>query len=807
VFSKILKNLRGSNQSLIIRLIKAILPDYNQQKLQKFYPIVEKINQLAGPFEKLTDEELKQKTVYFKQRLSLGASLDDLLVEAFATVREASRRTIGLYHYDVQLLGGIALHKGMMTEMKTGEGKTLVATLAAYLNALGSGKVHIATVNDYLAKRDADEMGRIYRFLGLTCNAILENMTNHQRQIVYASDIVYSTGSQLGFDYLRDNMVYEPDRLAMQGMDFIIIDEADTVIDDGRTPMILSSPSDKNLEYYGWISDIVTTLTPDHYTIDAKNRGVIFTEAGVHAVEDALRREGVLKEGETLYNFDLLEIVAGFNEALKAHLIYKKDIDYIVRDGQVMLIDEMTGRILEGRRLSEGLHQALEAKEKVEIHNESLTSATISYQKFFSLYTKISGMSGTCLSEAEEFKFLFGVDTIAIPTHMPVIRVDLDDEIYITFEEKLEAVVREVEAAHKKGQPVLVITGSVSASDIFSAKFSKVGLRHRILNARYHKEEAEIIAQAGMPGAITIATNMAGRGTDIQLGGNHDMKVRQLREQGVSESEIAARKPLIKKEIEANKQKVIEAGGLYVIGTERNESRRVDDQARGRAGRQGDPGKSKFLISLDDVLMQNFAGAKAMQRWAPALGVAYGEELKHPRVTRKVQNAQRSVEADRFDSRKHMVKYDEVLSSQLDLIYHFRRKFLFNEDVQGQIKAFVYEELLKLNEMPEADYIAEMKEIFSIDVSGKTPENESLIGKRMEDMFVLKTDVRYLLLSNIDMLWEEHLTRLDYLRKVINLRSYAQKDPLVEYKREGFAMFEKLSENLRRNCLRDFFHA
>lgn len=801
IFKFIFSNFKQRYVSSKNFIVKSF--DKNAKKLDEFMVLVEKIDALSEKFAKLSDEDLKMKTTYFKQRLAIGDSLDSLLVEAFATVREAAKRTIGLYHYKVQLLGGIALHNGMMTEMKTGEGKTLVATLAAYLNALTGKSVHVATVNDYLAKRDADEMGRIYKFLGLTCNALLENMNSNQRRSVYESDIVYVTSSQLGFDYLKDNMVYDPKKLVMRDLYFVIIDEADKLIDDGRTPLIISNPGEIKGDIYGWVSDIVLGFNKEHYVADEKMKNVILTEDGIAYFESVLVKEGVIKEGETVYGSDHLEIIHALNQCLNAHFLYRKDIDYIVKNGEVLLIDEMTGRILDGRRLSEGLHQAIEAKEKVEIHNESLTSASISYQKFFCLYEKISGMSGTCVSEADEFKVIYGVDTIAIPTHKAVIREDLDDRIYMTFEEKLDAIVKEVKEAHEKHQPILLITGSVAYSDIFSAHFSKIGLKHRVLNARFHKEEAEIIAEAGMPGAITIATNMAGRGTDIQLGGNLDMHVRKLREKGLSEVEIDGRLSEIKKEISKNREISLKAGGLYVIGTERNESRRVDDQARGRSGRQGDIGKSVFFLSFDDDLMRKFGNAKAMQAWAPMLGVEKGEEIKHPRFTKAVENAQKSIEANNFDSRKHMFKYDEVLSNQLDMVYFYRRKFLFEIELKEQFYSMVNEILKNLEVLYKEDknaYFEKINDIFEIKATDFTGGFELDKKKILEKAAKRESDVessqmKMVFLSSIDELWEKHLTNLGYLRQVTNLRSYAQKDPLTEYKKDGYALFEQFLQD------------
>lgn len=773
---------------------KFLFADYNARKVKILLPVVAKINALREDFVKLSNSELQAKTLEFRSRVKNGESLEDILIEAFATVREASRRVLGLEHYDEQLMAGIALHRGCMTEMKTGEGKTLAATTAVYLNSLAGKSVHIATVNDYLAKRDADEMGRIYSFLGVTCGALLENMSTSQRQAIYSLDVVYAMGSTFGFDYLYDNMAMSVKQLRQRGLHFVIVDEADKLIDDGRTPLIISNPSEDSLEYYSYLMDLVRQLSPEDYEIDRPDRSVAFSEVGLNKINSLLQADGVVDSGETLYSSGQLNFVHGLNQCLYAQVMLTKNVDYIVdKTGAVLLIDEHTGRILDGRRLSDGLHQAIEAKENVRIHSEGRTSASISYQKFFGLYSKFSGMSGTCLSESEEFYEIYGVDTISIPTHRPVIRIDQDDEIYVDFDDKFDAIIKEVKLANEKSQPVLLITGSVEFSEIFSSKFRKLGWKHNVLNAKRHKEEADIIAQAGMPGAITIATNMAGRGTDIQLGGNFDMQVRLMRESGLSEAEIEAKKPEVSSKIKLAKKVVLEAGGLFVIGTERNESRRVDDQARGRAGRQGDPGKSKFMISLDDPLMKNFSNSNWFKRV-----MTRGEPIHDPFITRQVARAQRAVEARSFDQRKYLLKYDSVLDEQRRMIYDFRTKYLFDEDLTYQLEKFVNEKINLLNVSEDPLALASFNELFSVQGSSNS-EAIDLVLHKMK--LVGSAFFKRVLLSTLDGLWSQHLSNLSYIRQITSLRAHGQKDPLTEYKIEASRLFEKLLEKFVNESL------
>lgn len=775
-----------------------LYPDYNKRKIRALRPIVDAINALRASYMALSNEALRAKTDEFRGRLNNGESLDDLLVEAFATVKETARRVMGIEHYDEQLMAGIALHRGCMTEMKTGEGKTLAATTAVYLNALSGKGVHLATVNDYLAKRDSDEMSRIYSFLGLTCAALLENASLKEKQRIYALDIVYATGSTLGFDYLRDNMVHRKEDVCQRGLEYVIVDEADKLIDDGRTPLIISNPSEDSLEYYSYLMELVESLQPGEYEIERSERSVYFTEEGLKKINSLLEADGVVEPGETLYSSGKMNLVHGLNQCLHANFMMTREKDYVVERGEVLLVDEHTGRILDGRRLSHGLHQALEAKERVEIHPEGKTSASVSYQKFFGLYKKFSGMSGTCLNEAEEFYEIYGVDTVSIPTHKPIKRIDEEDEIYLDFEDKFNAIVKEVEAAQSSQQPVLLITGSVELSEVFAAKFRQIGWKFNVLNAKRHKEEAKIIAQAGMPGAITIATNMAGRGTDIQLGGNLDMYVFEMREQGLSDAEIEARKPELKRRIQEAKKIVLDAGGLYVIGTERNESRRVDDQARGRAGRQGDPGRSKFLISLDDSLMKNFGNVEWM-RWA----IDKGEPVIDPTVTRQFAKAQKSVEARSFEQRKYLLKYDAVLDEQRKMIYDFRRKYLFDEDLTYQLEKFTREKLLELSNDQSDSFVKRFKNLFGVEFSS-TEQASKLVLEKMRT--IDSGFFKRILLSTLDDLWAAHLSNLSYVQQVTHLRAHGQKDPLTEYKIEASKLFENLLSTFVNESLYKAFH-
>lgn len=814
---------------LVKNIISKLFPSANDKKLKEISKIVEKIEDLSGEYSKLSDIQLREKTLFFKKQLAEGISLEELLVPAFAAVREASKRTLGLYHFPVQLVGGIVLHRGMLAEMKTGEGKTLVATLPSYLNALKGKGVHIVTVNDYLAKRDADEMGEVHRFLGLTTDCILEGMQDFERKIAYAADITYATNNQLGFDYLRDNMKYKKEELCMRGLHYAIIDEVDSIlIDEARTPLIISGQAEGSVDTYAWVDHLIRHLGPKHYEKDEKMRIVTLTDPGIEKVESMMQFEGVLDPGETLYDVEHIDLVHTINQSLKAHTLFTKDVDYIVKDDKVLLIDEFTGRILDGRRYSDGLHQAIEAKEKVEVQMENQTLASITFQKYFALYERISGMSGTCVTEAEEFKEIYKLVPVAIPTNLKVQRKDLDDEIYRTFDEKLASILKEVKEANAKGQPILIVTASIEMSEIFSQAFTVEGLKHNVLNARHHKREAEIIAEAGVPGTITIATNMAGRGTDIQLGGSLKMKVKTLQEEGLSDVEIEEEKKALKKEIDKQRGIALQAGGLYVMGTERNESRRVDDQARGRAGRQGDPGKSKFFLSLEDNLMRIFGASDKLDKWLLRLGLKEGEAIVHPYVTRAIAKAQHAVELRNFDWRKNIFKYDQVLDEQRKLIYKYRSRFVRGIDIAEQMEMFVKAELGQLfaAALPdEGDWVIstlheECVRLFGLDLSIPKWVEEKLTTEEARErlshivmekfrQIAIPERTQYMqtiLLRTIDDLWKDHLSRLDFLKQSVSLRAYAQKDPLNEYKKEAFDMFEQLLENFRENSLSFFFH-
>lgn len=788
----------------ISRFVKWLFPDTNMKYLKEFAIIVKQINALSESYANFSNVELKNKTNEFKNAFANGKSLDDMLVEAFATVREASKRSIGLYHFDEQLMAGIALYKGMMTEMKTGEGKTLVATLPAYLNSLSNKPVHIATVNDYLAKRDAYDMGRLYSFLGLQCGAILDKMAPFQKKEIYDMDIVYATGSTFGFDYLTDNMVYSIKDVKQRGLSYVILDEADRLIDDGKTPLIISSASENSLDYYYDIVGIVKQLVPEDYDIDFKRRKVVLTESGLRNVDKMMSESNLIEEGYGLYDSErYIYLIHGLNYCLQAELLFRRDVDYIVSDDKILLIDEMTGRILDGRKLSEGMHQAIEAKEGVSLTPETGMGASISYQRYFALYEKFSGMSGTCANEAEEFYDLFKVNTVVIPTHKKVIRIDEEDEMYLTEAEKIDTIIDTMKKAHVKQQPLLIITNSVESSEKYAERFKTEGFKFSMLNAKYHEEESKIIAEAGMPGAITLATNMAGRGTDIQLGGNFDMRIRALRESGLSEAEIQDKSNEIRADIAKAKSVVINAGGLFVIGTERNESRRVDDQARGRAGRQGDPGKSKFYISCDDELLKHNTAVNAY-KWL----VSPGEPLKDAVFTNHIEKAQRDIEMNNFEYRKYTLKYDLVLDMQRRSIYDFRRKYLEDNKPNIFLDMFIKASLDKFNAISEKffyfEYMSKMNNIFKVQVNNL----EDLKSKIESKKLMLSNNIhyfQYILLNTLDGLWQQHLTQLSYLRDIVSLRGYAEKDPLIEYKIESYKLFDLLLERFRDESLERYF--
>ena len=811
----------------MLGIAKKIFGTENDRKLKKLRPLVEKINGLEPEFEKMTDDALRMKTQEYKKRHKDGESLDDLLPEAFATVREAAKRTLGQRHYDVQLIGGITLHRGEIAEMRTGEGKTLVSTLAAYLNALTDEGVHIVTVNDYLASRDAEWMGQIYSFLGMTVGCINNHEAyGNERKAAYDCDITYGTNNEYGFDYLRDNMKYSLEEMAQRGHHYTIIDEIDSIlIDEARTPLIISGPTDDKSEFYRTIDTIIPSITEDGYDIDEKARTATFNEAGNEQIENILRENGLL-EGESLYDVENVTIVHHINQALKAHKIFFRDKDYIVKNDQVVLIDEFTGRMMDGRRLSEGLHQAIEAKENVDVKPENVTMASVTLQNYFRLYAKLSGMTGTAETEASEFGETYNLDVLIIPTNRPIQRIDDQDAIYRTEREKFNAIVDEIQAAAKKGQPMLVGTVSIEKSEALSRFLTERDIQHRVLNARYHEQEASIVAQAGVPGSVTIATNMAGRGTDIQLGGNLDMRLEQEIPADIPQNERDRMEATIKAEISALKDKALAAGGLYVLGTERHESRRIDNQLRGRTGRQGDPGRSKFYLSTEDDLMRIFGGDR-LKTMMSKLGWEEGEELTNKVMTKTIETAQKRVETRNFDIRKNLLKYDDVMNDQRKAIFEQRMEFMTDDDVSDVVEDFrhqVCEDLIETH-VPKKAY-AEQWDIEGLTNSAKETlameipfadwaQEEGIADEEMLERLKTSTDEAFqqltagieggemqrvekqLLLQVIDQNWREHLQQLDALKSVIGMRAYGQRDPLNEYKSEAFTLFDKLLTDLR----------
>ncbi|MBL4870484.1 MAG: preprotein translocase subunit SecA [Robiginitomaculum sp.] len=815
----------------MLGIAKKIFGTENDRKLKKFRPLVEKINGLESTFEPLSDDALKAKTGEFKTRYKDGESLDDLLPEAFAVVREAGKRSLGQRHYDVQLIGGISLHRGEIAEMRTGEGKTLVATLAVYLNALTDRGVHVVTVNDYLAQRDADWMAQVYTFLGLTTGCIVHGLSDPERKDAYNCDVTYGTNNEFGFDYLRDNMKFSVETMAQRGHHFVIIDEIDSIlIDEARTPLIISGPTDDRSEFYQQIDNFIPLITEDGYDVDEKAKTAVFNEDGNEQIEKILRDKGLL-EGESLYDIENITIVHHINQALRAHKIYVADKDYIVKDNAIMLIDEFTGRMMEGRRMSEGLHQAIEAKEGVEVQPENVTLASVTFQNYFRLYEKLSGMTGTAVTEATEFYETYKLNVLEIPTNRPMLRIDDEDVIYRTEREKFDAIVEEIKICQAKGQPMLVGTVSIDKSEKLSAHLSKKNLQHNVLNARYHDQEAAIIAQAGVPGTVTIATNMAGRGTDIQLGGNLDMRIEQEIEQGLSKADRKSAIEKLTTEVATLKQKALDAGGLYVLGTERHESRRIDNQLRGRTGRQGDPGHSKFYISTEDDLMRIFGGDR-LKNMMGKLGWEEGESLTNKFMSKAVERAQGRVETRNFDIRKNLLKYDDVMNDQRKTIFEQRLEFMTDDDVSDVIEDMrhqICEDLIDTH-VPKKAYAEQW------DIEGLTTRSQELLGfapafsdwaaeegiadeemlerftqasdKVFEDKFgqldvpTVQSVEKQVLLQTIDSNWQDHLQQLDHLKSVITWRSYGQRDPLNEYKSEAFTMFDSLLTNLREGVTR-----
>ena len=813
---------------MINKIARMLFGSANDRFVKKQFKIVEKINALEPDFIKLTDEELKAKTQEFKNRLKNGETLDDLLPEAFAAVREAAKRTLGQRHYDVQLVGGIVLHKGMIAEMKTGEGKTLVATLAAYLNALDGKGVHIVTVNDYLAKRDAEWMGQIYQFLGLTVDYIIHEKNDEQRRAAYNSDILYGTNNELGFDYLRDNMKFSLADRVQREFNFAIVDEVDSIlIDEARTPLIISGAAEDSSEKYITVDKIIPKLSDTDYEKDEKQKTVTLTEAGMTHVEQLLKEVGLITDG-SLYDIANVTLVHHVNQALRAHKMFARDVDYIVKDGKVVIVDEFTGRVMEGRRYSDGLHQALEAKENVAIQSENQTLASITFQNYFRIYPKLSGMTGTAMTEEAEFMDIYNLPCVEIPTNKPVIRIDEHDEIYRTENEKYKAIINTILDCHKRGQPVLVGTTSVEKSEVVADLLSKAApnVKFEVLNARHHEREAAIVAQAGVSGAITISTNMAGRGTDIQLGGNPDMKLKYLLKGDETDEQIEALKQKIKKDVEEDRAKVLAAGGLYILGTERHESRRIDNQLRGRSGRQGDPGTSKFYLSLEDDLMRIF-GSERMSAVLHRLGLPEGEALIHPWISKALEKAQQKVEERNFDIRKNLLKYDDVMNEQRKVIYAERKKLMETEDVSDSVEQMREECLGSVvdrylpygSDKSQWQLEALQQDLakmtgFAVpvinwaNVDGISPDDlkEKILAEIEKDLKeknanvpqdIVKMVDKSILLQTLDFLWKEHIATLDQMRHTIVLRAYGQKDPLNEYKKEAFNMFSDLLEVLK----------
>src|SRR5690348_10682995 len=838
---------------MIGAIARKLFGSSNERRIKSYMPRVDQINALEKELESLSDDELRARTETFKKQIADGTSLDDILVPAFATVREAAKRTLGQRHFDVQLIGGMVLHEGKIAEMKTGEGKTLVATLPVYLNALAGKGVHVVTVNDYLARRDAEWMGQIYEFLGISVGVIVHGLGDDERREQYACDVTYGTNNELGFDYLRDNMKYRLEDMTQRGHVFAIVDEVDSIlIDEARTPLIISGPLDDRSEFYNTIDTFIPKLDKSDYEVDEKQRTVTMTEAGMEKMETTLREADLLK-GVSLYDIENVSAVHHVNQALRAHKLFQRDKDYIVRNGEVVIIDEFTGRMMPGRRYSEGLHQALEAKERQPIQPENQTLASITFQNYFRMYEKLAGMTGTAATEADEFIDIYNLEVLEIPTNMPVMRLDEDDEVYRTAAEKYRAILALIKDCKERGQPVLVGTTSIEKSESLAEMLRHAGWEQHdfsdpnafaalysgdegaskakvfaILNARYHEQEAYIVAQAGVPGAITIATNMAGRGTDIQLGGNADMRIRQeitdINDWGARDKDPRA--AAIREQVARLKETALVAGGLFVLGTERHESRRIDNQLRGRSGRQGDPGRSKFFLSLEDDLMRIF-GSDKLDGMLTKLGLKENEAIVHPWINKALEKAQQKVEARNFDLRKNILKFDNVMNDQRKVIFEQRVEWMSDAvtaEVVSDMRHDVIEDLVHKhvpeNAYPEQWDVAGLKEeltrVLSLDLPvDQWAKEEGIadeellarINRRADEHMASKVaqwgpDVlRYveksILLQTLDHLWREHLVMLEHLRQVIGLRGYGQRDPLNEYKAEAFNLFETMSQGLR----------
>jgi preprotein translocase subunit SecA len=820
----------------------------NERLIKRMFKVVNQINALESSISALNDDQLKAKTAEFRQRFDAGASLDDLLPEAFATVREAGKRTLKMRHFDVQLIGGMVLHQGKIAEMRTGEGKTLVATLSAYLNALTRKGVHIITVNDYLARRDAEWMGHIYQFLGMTVGVSVQGMSPEDKRKAYSADITYGTNNEFGFDYLRDNMAFSQDDRVQRELHFAIVDEVDSIlIDEARMLLIISGPTNDNSDLYKSINVIIPRLKPQErepqkddevevpgdYYVDEKHKQVILSDEGHQHIEEYLVKDGLLKPGESLYDATNITLMHHINAALRAHKLFQRDVDYIVKDDQIVIVDEFTGRQMPGRRWSEGLHQAIEAKEDVTIQNENQTLASITFQNLFRLYDKLSGMTGTADTEAYEFQQIYGLEVVVIPTNENMIRDDKGDLVYLTVEEKYHAIIEDIKDCQQRGQPVLVGTTSIESSEILSEQLKKYQIKHQVLNARFHQQEAQIIAQAGSPGAVTIATNMAGRGTDIVLGGNVEAEIKKIREEKATSGENVEETEIdqLRQKWQKHHQAVIDSGGLHIIGTERHESRRIDNQLRGRSGRQGDPGSSRFYLSLQDNLMRIFASDR-VAGLMKKLGMEKGEAIEHPWVTKAIENAQRKVEGHNFDIRKQLLEYDDIANDQRKIIYEQRNELMAEDSVYDTIEAIRHDVLMdvidnyippqsleELWDVPGLETAIDQNFGISLPIAEWLEEDHSLheetLREKIEQAIVaVYTDKENLagakvmrhfekavMLQVLDNHWKEHLAAMDHLRQGIHLQSYAHKNPKHEYKRLAFEMFSQLLENIKREVV------
>ena len=815
-------------------LAKGLFGDANDREVKKLAPLIKAINDAEAEMQALSDDKLKAQTEVLRKRLAQGETEDDILIDAFATVREAAKRTLGQRHFDVQLMGGIVLHEGRISEMKTGEGKTLVATLPVYLNALSGKGVHVVTVNDYLASRDAGWMGQVYEFLGLTVGCIVAGLDDAERRAAYGCDVTYGTNNEFGFDYLRDNLKFSLEEMVQRDHHFAIVDEVDSIlIDEARTPLIISGPAETSADLYMAIDGLMASFTEADFELDEKARSVSLTEDGVRRAEELLEEAGLLSSG-SLYDVGNVSLLHHINQALRAHQLFQRDTHYMNKSGQIVIIDEFTGRAMEGRRYSDGLHQAIEAKEAVAIQPENQTLASVTYQNYFRLYDKLAGMTGTALTEAGEFSEIYKLEVTSIPTNKEVARKDYDDEVYRTSKERDTAVLELIKDCQSRGQPILVGTVSIEKSEFLSQQLNAQKINHQVLNARFHEEEAKIIALAGVPGAVTIATNMAGRGTDIQLGGNYDMRIAieaSDADGAVNEKKTAK----IAKEIDTLKQQALEAGGLYVVGTERHESRRIDNQLRGRTGRQGDPGASKFFLSLEDDLMRIF-GSERLDSMLGKLGLEEGEAITHPWINKAVEKAQSKVEAHNFEIRKQLLKYDDVMNDQRHVIFAQRKEIMQADEVQETVREMRYDAIDQIiaEAIPANSYAdkwdgslltQKTHEVLGLEVSGEEWVAEDGVAEeeittrlqQQSDSYMAEKAIRFspdvmrmaeksLLLQVLDQLWKEHLLQLEQLRQGISLRAYAQKDPLNEYKREAFFMFDGMLDRLRQTVTMALSH-